>query len=148
MVNTEYFETKAQLHNQWLVEADLLWRTSRKRLIYPPFPPFPTEEVIVARANVLLAFLSKVQTSAVPFPEITRVETQTSPTAVEITSISMVDVIQDTQYNQKNTDEDVEEVAVAENTTEQAVETINEVAPENTTANKHRPSLLRRLMGS
>lgn len=59
IVHNEYIDAKAQLHNKWLADADLLWRTTRTRLVYPPFPPYPTEEVIVARAKVLLGFLSK-----------------------------------------------------------------------------------------
>lgn len=58
IVHNEYIDAKAQLHNKWLVEADLLWRTTRSRLVYPSFPPYPTEDVIVARAKVLLGFLS------------------------------------------------------------------------------------------
>lgn len=59
IVHNEYIDTKAQLHNKWLVDADLLWRSTRTRLAYPTFPSFPTEDVVVARAKVLLEFLSK-----------------------------------------------------------------------------------------
>lgn len=58
IVHNEYIDAKAQLHNKWLVDADLLWRSTRTRLVYPPFPPYPTEEVIVARAKVLRDFLA------------------------------------------------------------------------------------------
>lgn len=66
IVHNEYIDAKAQLHNKWLADADMLWRTSRARLVYPPFPPYPTEEVIVARAKVLLEFLSKQEQSEEP----------------------------------------------------------------------------------
>lgn len=148
MVNIEYLESKAQLHNQWLAESDLLWRTSRRRLVYPPFPPFPTEDVIVARAKVLLEFLSKVDSPAAPFPSITQVSSVEEPTNVEVTTIRVVDQVAEVLYNDTNTDKDFDEVEVVQNNIEPVVEPSNDVAPENTTANKRVPSLLRRLMGS
>ena len=82
IVHNEYIDAKAQLHNKWLVDADLLWRSSRMRLVYPPFPPYPTEDVIVARAKVLLNFLSKEETLAEP-----PVEEQ--PISIEDTSVEV-----------------------------------------------------------
>ena len=58
IVHNEYVDTKAQLHNKWIADADLLWKTTRTRLAYPAFPPFPTEDVVVARAKVLKNFLT------------------------------------------------------------------------------------------
>lgn len=81
IVHDEYVDTKAQLHNKWLVDADLLWRTTRTRLAYPTFPPFPTEDVVVARAKVLLEFLSKKD------------ETPIEPLAVEQVPEPVVEVI-------------------------------------------------------
>ncbi len=57
----EYVDHRAQLHNQWLVDSDLLWRTKRLRLAYPPIPPYPTEKDVLAKANSLLAFLGTPQ---------------------------------------------------------------------------------------
>ncbi len=58
LVVNEYVDHRAQLHNQWLIESDQLWRTRRLRLAYPPIPPHPTEEDVVKRARLLLEFLN------------------------------------------------------------------------------------------
>ena len=145
MVNTEYLETKAQLHNQWIAESELLWKTNRRRLVYPSFPPFPTEDVIVARAKVLLGFLSEVEKPAAPFPAITQVSTLEVPTEVEITEVEVNPI---TPYNECNV-QDGGEVMI-ETTIEQptVVEPSANIEPLDTTTPKLVPSLLRRLMGS
>lgn len=53
----DYNNRRADLHNQWVLESDKLWRTSRMRLAYPPIPSFPTEEEIVERAKLLMDFV-------------------------------------------------------------------------------------------
>ena len=54
----EYVDKKAQLHNQWLADSDVAWRTRRMRLPYPVFPPYPDNEMIIARALQLERFLN------------------------------------------------------------------------------------------
>lgn len=54
----EYVDKKAQLHNKWLTDAELLWRTNRIRLAYPQFPPYPSEEYILEKAKYLLGFIA------------------------------------------------------------------------------------------
>lgn len=97
IVHNEYIDAKAQLHNKWLNDADLLWRTSRMRLVYPPFPPYPTEDVIVARAKVLLAFLSKEEQPVEP-----PVEEQ--PVSIEEKSIEVEQPVEEIQNNSQNKD--------------------------------------------
>jgi hypothetical protein len=57
LVVGEYNNRRAETHNQWLVESDRLWKTSRVRLAYPPIPPFPAEEEIMIRAQALIDFV-------------------------------------------------------------------------------------------
>lgn len=57
VVNNEYVDIRGRMHNQWVVESERLWLTERKKLEYPTFPPFPSEEEIVRRARVLENFL-------------------------------------------------------------------------------------------
>lgn len=57
LIVNEYVDRRAELHNQWLVESDHLWRTQRLRLAYPPIPPYPTELDVVNRAQRLMMFL-------------------------------------------------------------------------------------------
>jgi hypothetical protein len=59
LVINEHTDRRAEMHNQWLTESSELWRTRRIRLAYPPIPPYPTENDIIARARVLLDFVEK-----------------------------------------------------------------------------------------
>jgi len=59
LVINEHTDRRAEMHNQWLTESNELWRTRRIRLAYPPIPPYPTENDIIARARVLLDFVEK-----------------------------------------------------------------------------------------
>jgi hypothetical protein len=64
LVINEHTDRRAEMHNQWLTESSELWRTRRIRLAYPPIPPYPTENDIIARARVLLEFVEKSPTVA------------------------------------------------------------------------------------
>ena len=57
LVLNEHQDRRANIHNQWLVDADNLLMTQRLRLAYPPIPPHPTEADIIARAQILFDFL-------------------------------------------------------------------------------------------
>lgn len=57
LVINEYVDRRAQEHNQWLSQSEALWATKKMRLPYPTIPPYPTEDVIVARAQKLFAFI-------------------------------------------------------------------------------------------
>lgn len=59
LVINEYTDRRANVHNQWLVDAETAWRTRRAKVPYPVIPPYPTELDIVLRAQVLLNFLNK-----------------------------------------------------------------------------------------
>ena len=57
MMHNEYVDHKAQLHNEWVINADIVWRTQRTRIKYPSFPAYPCVTEVVARAEVMFAFL-------------------------------------------------------------------------------------------
>lgn len=57
LVINEYTDRRAQDHNKWLADFEVVWKNNRIRLPYPDIPPYPTETQIVARAQVLLDFL-------------------------------------------------------------------------------------------
>jgi hypothetical protein len=58
LVINEYIDKRAQDHNRWLAEADVVWRTRGVKLAYPPFPSYPTEIEIITRATALSEFLN------------------------------------------------------------------------------------------
>lgn len=57
LVINEYTDRRAQDHNEWLYESERLWATRRMKLKYPIIPPYPTEQDIIERAQILLKFL-------------------------------------------------------------------------------------------
>jgi hypothetical protein len=59
LVINEHTDRRAEMHNQWLTESSELWRTRRIRLAYPPIPPYPNENDIIARAKALMDFVGK-----------------------------------------------------------------------------------------
>lgn len=64
IVNNEYVDLRGKLHNQWMVNSERVWLIEKRKLEYPTFPSYPTEEDIVRRARVLLNFLNE------PVPEV------------------------------------------------------------------------------
>jgi hypothetical protein len=58
IVINEHVDQRAEVHNQWLLDSDLLWKSRKLRLAYPTIPPYPTEIDIVVRAKVLMDFLN------------------------------------------------------------------------------------------
>ena len=85
LLNEEYINRRAQDHNRWLAESDLMWRTKRIKLPYPPFASYPTDEEIVAKAAVLYNFVSTKSENTVDtsVPE-------TPPTPAEIAATSKI----------------------------------------------------------
>jgi hypothetical protein len=59
LVINEYINLRAEEHNKWVAESEISWKTSRIRVPYPPITPYPTEEMIVARAKILYDFLNQ-----------------------------------------------------------------------------------------
>jgi hypothetical protein len=57
LVLNEYTDKRAQDHNKWLADFEVVWKNNRIRLPYPDIPPYPTEKEIVRRAQVLMDFL-------------------------------------------------------------------------------------------
>lgn len=57
LVINDYVDKRAELHNQWVTQSDLLWKTRGVKLGYPTIPPYPNEDDICAAANKLLKFL-------------------------------------------------------------------------------------------
>jgi hypothetical protein len=68
LLNEEYINKRAEDHNKWLADADLVWKTRRERLPYPPFAPYPTEAQILERAEQLLKFVVDDKESEVEEP--------------------------------------------------------------------------------
>ena len=60
LVINEYIDKRAEMHNRWLVESDVLWNASKLALPYPSIPPYPTEMDILDRARVLIDFVTIV----------------------------------------------------------------------------------------
>lgn len=58
IAHNEYSDVRAQLHNKWLADSDIEWRTKGIKLPYPSFPPYPSEQEILKRAKKILDFLN------------------------------------------------------------------------------------------
>lgn len=58
LLNEEYINRRAQDHNKWLAESDVVWKTTRTKLPYPPFAAYPTDEEIVSKATRLYSFVN------------------------------------------------------------------------------------------
>jgi hypothetical protein len=87
LVINDHTDRRAEMHNQWLTESNELWRTRRIRLAYPPIPPYPTENDIIARARVLLDFVEKspaVADTPVPVVENVPPVSETKPMDVPV----------------------------------------------------------------
>lgn len=69
LVINEYTDRRAQDHNKWLADFEVIWKNNRIRLPYPDIPPYPTETEIVARAQILLNFLSANHQQSQPVAE-------------------------------------------------------------------------------
>jgi hypothetical protein len=78
LVISEYNNQRADLHNQWIVESDKIWRTQRLRVAYPPIPPFPTEVDIIKRAKLLMDFVG-VETPTTPSEDTEPIGYETVP---------------------------------------------------------------------
>ena len=92
LVINEHTDRRAEMHNQWLAESNELWRTRRIRLAYPSIPPYPTENDIIARAQVLLDFLTV--SSPANAPESADDTTATAPIgAVTVTTIKTIEPV-------------------------------------------------------
>lgn len=67
LLNEAYINRRAEDHNRWLAESDVMWRTKRMKLPYPPFATYPTDEEIVAKATALYNFVNSPQPTT-PLP--------------------------------------------------------------------------------
>lgn len=72
LVITEYCDRKEYLYLKWRADSDLLWKTERKTLPYPDSPPYPTEDEVQQKVNLLKSFLksSKPAEESKPEPEV------------------------------------------------------------------------------
>ena len=71
LVINEYTDRRAQDHNKWLADFEVVWKNNRIRLPYPDIPPYPTETEIVTRAQTLMKFLHQNRmTSEEETPEV------------------------------------------------------------------------------
>ena len=113
LVINEHTDRRAEMHNQWLVESNELWRTRRVRLAYPSIPPYPNENDIIARAQKLLEFLSQASTKEPTLSTAEPVKSDTEivqDTVVEPKSDVAVESIEFTEP----TDADVREIVNVE----------------------------------
>jgi len=61
LVINEHRDRRARDHNRWLAESEVLWKSKRQKLPYPAIPAYPTEQEILARAQILLDFVNQGQ---------------------------------------------------------------------------------------
>lgn len=56
IVDNEYVNRRAEIHNRWLEESAQLWALQRLKLPYPSIPPYPSEDEVIRVAQSLLTF--------------------------------------------------------------------------------------------
>lgn len=59
LIINQHTDKRADLHNQWVLESEELWRIRKLKLAYPPIPPYPSEQDVTACATNLLRFIEK-----------------------------------------------------------------------------------------
>lgn len=57
ILHNDYVDQKAQIHNAWSHQAQIVWKTGGVKIPYPTFPPYPSDEQILSKANSLLLFV-------------------------------------------------------------------------------------------
>lgn len=63
LLNEKYINKRAEDHNKWVADNDMLWRLERRNLPYPPFAQYPTDDEVVKSALTLYKFLNGYDTS-------------------------------------------------------------------------------------
>jgi hypothetical protein len=71
IAHNEYVDVRAKIHNKWLTDSDIEWRSKGIKLPYPDFPTYPSEHEILKRAQNILDFFNSDQ----PIITITKEET-------------------------------------------------------------------------
>lgn len=100
LVMNEYVDTRAKLHNKWLVDSDFLWKTRKLRLSYPEIPAHPKEEDILLRAKNLTNFIHTNNTLLHAENTATKQSEIKQPTDDTIISSDLPHSVTDTNNNQ------------------------------------------------
>jgi hypothetical protein len=109
LVNEEYINRRAEEHNRWVHANDHSLKFTRMRAPYPPFTPYPSEDVIIAKAQAMYRFM--VSTAAIDQPAAPTVDSDSEP-EIEFPEIAVTDLeIQSTE----NLPQDQEETNAEEN---------------------------------
>jgi hypothetical protein len=57
MLHNSYVETKARIHNEWSLKADVTWKTTQRMLPYPTLPTYFTESDVLRKVMPLWKFV-------------------------------------------------------------------------------------------
>lgn len=57
MTLKDYHDKRAWLHDRWLKDSELLWKTNKIVLSYPDMPNYPTEAEIVSAAKEIIEMM-------------------------------------------------------------------------------------------
>jgi hypothetical protein len=57
MLHNAYVETKARIHNEWSLKADVTWKTTQRMLPYPQLPNYFTETDVLHKVIPLWQFV-------------------------------------------------------------------------------------------
>lgn len=66
ITNEEYINRRAEEHNRWVHQNDLSLKQTKMRAPYPAFTPYPSEDVIIAKALALYNFMMSTTVAVVP----------------------------------------------------------------------------------
>jgi hypothetical protein len=73
LVINEYTDKRAQEHNKWLINSEKLWKFNKVNLPYPDIPPYPTENDIIKKAQILMDFLIKNNNENIDYEKINNI---------------------------------------------------------------------------
>ena len=114
LVNEEYINRRAEEHNRWVHANDHSLKFTRMRAPYPPFSPYPSEDVIIAKAQAMYRFM--VSTAAIDQPAAPTVDSDPEPEIEfpEIAPEPVAPVTESQSQQTENLTQDQEEPNVEE----------------------------------
>lgn len=70
MLHNSYVETKARIHNEWSLKADVAWKTTQRMLPYPQLPSYFTESDVLHKVIPLWTFVRDGELVSEPVPQV------------------------------------------------------------------------------
>lgn len=79
MLHNSYVETKARIHNEWSLKADVAWKTTQRMLPYPQLPSYFTEADVLHKVIPLWRFVRDGELVWEPAPQVQELTPEPPP---------------------------------------------------------------------